>query len=94
MLLKKTHLDPRDSKYLGRIFKEMYSLSSLHHQYAARYFATWFKDEDDSGYKDSDDESYMMTKMGMSAPINDSMTFCPHTIAPRLKAKLLLHSIR
>jgi hypothetical protein len=22
------------------------------------------------------------------------MTFCPHTIAPRLKAKLLLHSIR
>lgn len=56
--IKKVRLDPRDSEDLRKILREVHSLSSLHHQYVVRYFATWFEDEDGSGFKDSDDESF------------------------------------
>ncbi|KAI8975061.1 hypothetical protein BDF20DRAFT_988622 [Mycotypha africana] len=55
--IKKVRLDPRDSEDLRKILREVHSLSSLHHQYVVRYFATWFEDEDgSSSYKDTSDE--------------------------------------
>ncbi|KAI9476503.1 MAG: kinase-like domain-containing protein, partial [Benjaminiella poitrasii] len=58
--IKKIRLDPRDSEDLRKILREVHSLSSLHHQYVVRYFATWFEDEDGSSFKDdSDDESFL-----------------------------------
>jgi translation initiation factor 2-alpha kinase 4 len=56
--IKKIRLDPRDSEDLRKILREVHSLSSLHHQYVVRYFATWFEDEDGTGFRDSDDESF------------------------------------
>lgn len=53
--IKKIRLDPKDSEDLRKILREVHSLSSLHHQYVVRYFATWFEDEDGSGFKDSDE---------------------------------------
>ncbi|KAI8639080.1 kinase-like domain-containing protein [Parasitella parasitica] len=55
--IKKIRLDPRDSEDLRKILREVHSLSSLHHQYVVRYFATWFEDEDGASFKGSDDES-------------------------------------
>ncbi|KAI7870432.1 kinase-like domain-containing protein [Spinellus fusiger] len=54
--IKKIRLDPRDSEDLRKILREVQTLSSLHHQYVVRYYATWFEDEDGSSWKDSDDE--------------------------------------
>ncbi|KAI8373908.1 kinase-like domain-containing protein [Blakeslea trispora] len=54
--IKKVRLDPRDSEDLKKILREVHSLSSLHHQYVVRYFATWFEDEDGTGFKSSDEE--------------------------------------
>lgn len=56
--IKKIRLDPRDSEDLRKILREVHSLSSLHHQYVVRYFATWFEDEDGASFKGSDDESF------------------------------------
>ncbi|KAL0139396.1 kinase-like domain-containing protein [Mucor lusitanicus] len=56
--IKKIRLDPRDSEDLRKILREVHSLSSLHHQYVVRYFATWFEDEDGASFKDSDDEDF------------------------------------
>ncbi|KAI8369907.1 kinase-like domain-containing protein [Choanephora cucurbitarum] len=54
--IKKVRLDPRDSEDLKKILREVHSLSSLHHQYVVRYFATWFEDEDGMSFKGSSDE--------------------------------------
>ncbi|KAI9015775.1 kinase-like domain-containing protein [Phycomyces nitens] len=56
--IKKIRLDPRDSEDLRKILREVQTLSSLHHQYVVRYYATWFEDEDGSSWKDSEDEEY------------------------------------
>ncbi|KAI9264773.1 kinase-like domain-containing protein [Sporodiniella umbellata] len=59
--VKKIRLDPKDSEDLKKILREVHSLSSLHHQYVVRYFATWFEDEDGSslrGNSGSDSEEY------------------------------------
>ncbi|KAL0075948.1 kinase-like domain-containing protein [Phycomyces blakesleeanus] len=56
--VKKIRLDPRDSEDLRKILREVQTLSSLHHQYVVRYYATWFEDEDGSNWKDSEDEDY------------------------------------
>ncbi|KAI8080591.1 kinase-like domain-containing protein [Thamnidium elegans] len=56
--IKKIRLDPKDSEDLRKILREVHSLSSLHHQYVVRYFATWFEDEDGAGFRDSDDDSF------------------------------------
>lgn len=41
--IKKIRLDPRDSEDLRKILREVQTLSSLHHQYVVRYYATWFE---------------------------------------------------
>lgn len=57
--IKKIRLDPKDSEDLRKILREVHSLSSLHHQYVVRYFATWFEDEDGFVFRDdSDDDSF------------------------------------
>ncbi|KAG0168524.1 hypothetical protein DFQ29_010105, partial [Apophysomyces sp. BC1021] len=56
--IKKIRLDPRDSEDLRKILREVQTLSSLHHQYVVRYYATWFEDEDGTSWKGSDDESF------------------------------------
>ncbi|KAI7849877.1 kinase-like domain-containing protein [Circinella umbellata] len=64
--IKKIRLDPRDSEDLRKILREVQTLSSLHHQYVVRYYATWFEDadgsssrytDDDDGYSEDDSES-------------------------------------
>ncbi|RCH86413.1 hypothetical protein CU097_007390 [Rhizopus azygosporus] len=55
--IKKIRLDPKDSEDLKKILREVHSLSSLHHQYVVRYFATWFEDEDGSNLKGSASDS-------------------------------------
>ncbi|KAI9320676.1 kinase-like domain-containing protein [Dichotomocladium elegans] len=54
--VKKIRLDPRDSEDLRKILREVQTLSSLHHQYVVRYYATWFEDEDGSSWRNSDEE--------------------------------------
>ncbi|KAI9261602.1 kinase-like domain-containing protein [Phascolomyces articulosus] len=58
--IKKIRLDPRDSEDLRKILREVQTLSSLHHQYVVRYYATWFEDADgtSSRYSDDDDDEY------------------------------------
>ncbi|KAI8983703.1 kinase-like domain-containing protein [Pilobolus umbonatus] len=56
--IKKIRLDSKDSEDLRKILREVHSLSSLHHQYVVRYFATWFEDDDGTNYKDSEDEDF------------------------------------
>ncbi|KAI8137092.1 kinase-like domain-containing protein [Fennellomyces sp. T-0311] len=57
--IKKIRLDPRDSEDLRKILREVQTLSSLHHQYVVRYYATWFEDADGaSSSRYSDDEDY------------------------------------
>ncbi|RCH92872.1 hypothetical protein CU098_002849, partial [Rhizopus stolonifer] len=59
--IKKIRLDPKDSEDLKKILREVHSLSSLHHQYVVRYFATWFEDEDETSFRGvgtSDSEEY------------------------------------
>ncbi|KAF7724671.1 hypothetical protein EC973_000843 [Apophysomyces ossiformis] len=56
--IKKIRLDPRDSEDLRKILREVQTLSSLHHQYVVRYYATWFEDEDGSSWKGSDDDGF------------------------------------
>lgn len=41
--IKKIRLDPRDTEDLRKILREVQTLSSLHHQYVVRYYATWFE---------------------------------------------------
>jgi translation initiation factor 2-alpha kinase 4 len=58
--IKKIRLDPRDSEGVRKILREVQTLSSLHHQYVVRYYATWFEDEDGTTWKDSDDDDDSM----------------------------------
>ncbi|KAG1140239.1 hypothetical protein G6F37_009236 [Rhizopus arrhizus] len=55
--IKKIRLDPKDSEDLKKILREVHSLSSLHHQYVVRYFATWFEDEDGTNFRGSGSDS-------------------------------------
>ncbi|CAO3634097.1 unnamed protein product [Cunninghamella blakesleeana] len=54
--IKKIRLNPRDSEGVRKILREVQTLSSLHHQYVVRYYATWFEDEDGTGWKHSNDD--------------------------------------
>ncbi|ORZ07124.1 kinase-like domain-containing protein [Absidia repens] len=70
--IKKIRLDPRDSEGVRKILREVQTLSSLHHQYVVRYYATWFEDEDGSTWKDSDDEEDDYTDSDDSDSNDDS----------------------
>lgn len=56
--VKRIRLDPRDTEDLRKILREVQTLSSLHHQYVVRYYATWFEDEDGTSWRDSEDEEF------------------------------------
>ncbi|KAJ2548949.1 eukaryotic translation initiation factor 2-alpha kinase, partial [Coemansia sp. RSA 1933] len=46
--IKKIKLDPRDNEGSKKIFREVTTLSRLHHQNIVRYYTTWVEDYDDS----------------------------------------------
>ncbi|KAJ2818030.1 eukaryotic translation initiation factor 2-alpha kinase, partial [Coemansia erecta] len=59
--IKKIKLDPRDTEGNKKIFREVTTLSRLHHQNVVRYYTTWVEDADVSEYmaaNDDDDYDY------------------------------------
>ncbi|KAI9307588.1 hypothetical protein BJ944DRAFT_254924 [Cunninghamella echinulata] len=70
--IKKIRLNPRDSEGVRKILREVQTLSSLHHQYVVRYYATWFEDEDGTGWKGSDDDDDDDDESGFSDEESDS----------------------
>ncbi|KAJ2709509.1 eukaryotic translation initiation factor 2-alpha kinase, partial [Coemansia spiralis] len=56
--IKKIPLDPRDSDSNKKIFREVTTLSRLHHHHVVRYYTTWVENVDVVDYdSDSDDGS-------------------------------------
>ncbi|KAJ2227020.1 eukaryotic translation initiation factor 2-alpha kinase, partial [Coemansia sp. RSA 475] len=70
--IKKIKLDPRDTEGNKKIFREVTTLSRLHHQNVVRYYTTWVEDMDtservvDDDY-DSDDESVFGVSLSHSS---------------------------
>ncbi|KAJ2497117.1 eukaryotic translation initiation factor 2-alpha kinase [Coemansia sp. RSA 1972] len=70
--IKKIKLDPRDTEGNKKIFREVTTLSRLHHQNVVRYYTTWVEDMDTSERMvnddyDSDDESVFGVNLSHSS---------------------------
>ncbi|KAJ2369706.1 eukaryotic translation initiation factor 2-alpha kinase, partial [Coemansia sp. RSA 2610] len=55
--IKKIKLDPRDTEGNKKIFREVTTLSRLHHQNVVRYYTTWVEDAIDDDEDDEYDDS-------------------------------------
>ncbi|KAJ1902536.1 eukaryotic translation initiation factor 2-alpha kinase, partial [Coemansia sp. IMI 209127] len=78
--IKKIKLDPRDNEGSKKIFREVTTLSRLHHQNIVRYYTTWVEDydtmeiaggmggipEESESVLSSDDESSDLISLGLS----------------------------